>query len=203
MLSILKVYFGTFISPFGIYEREGRSISIDESILVSWIIEIIHSMMNFVLFLILTLAYEHTALNLAKKVFPTLLNDLILKMGLWGGYFNLTMVLFSLIVFPFYAYVTFEVWHFFYKRLLSIFSKDADLGPLSREVVARGLCSGPIKLIPLVGGVISRVYFLILMYGALRKRVGLDSSAALFVICFPLVFFGLLIATIAIYIFSN
>ena len=161
-----------------------KPLSLEESVSVSWIFEILGALY----YIVSIYAVVYSGKNVHGFLFLS-------NVALVGA--TLAWILF----FPFFTWIYVKVWMFLINFFARIYGIEGDIKQAIAEVMSSSLSSNFLMVIPFFGDAIRRPGQMILIFAGLRRNIGMTTIQSVFVLIAPALIVFLFLVTMVSYLF--
>jgi hypothetical protein len=170
------------IIPFSISEEKYNLIQLkrEEVICFSWIMEIISA-----IYTILSINLGISALNYFNS--GSSINSWIASELYYSGQVTtIAYTLLTIVLFPVTAWIYIKVWEMIVVFFMKLFEYDEldEYGAI--DVVTSTLSSNILLIVPLFGGVLAKLYQLLLFFAGLKSNLGMNTQQSILVLMAPI-----------------
>jgi hypothetical protein len=198
MLESLKLYFTTFVNPWG-EQAQGRKISYIEVLGISWALHLIYTFYSvFAVFLGIK-SYEY--FSSSEDFSHLILNSFSFSFQKMGLFVQLATV----ILYPVFFHFTYKFWIYLLKFYEQVFDMNDDITESSADIVNAMYTSNIFLLIPIAGSLCSSLAQIFLLYRGVIRKLNFTKTQGFLVLMTPffLIFiFAILIVSYVFFLFS-
>lgn len=173
-------YFKSLISPYRYHSELGDdSISIADSVLISWIFAIINGIFRILLINIVLVTLSSYAIG------PEATASLLNKDANIGYYLLILSSVLDIIFFPLFTLFIIQFWTFLIGSFAKFLKVEDDIDLKVERVVTSSLSSNAFMTIPIFGSIIQKVSSLVLLFIGMKSQLNFSSAVSVCVLLTP------------------
>ncbi len=192
-LSLIEDFIYCFLHPYriheywrhriplpGIHHTRDITLTIGESLAISWMFAIIKAIIQVLFIYILAIFFR----NFILSSFP--IAEMYQVSGLLSPYyiFVISLIL-DIIFFPVMTFIMAQFWMWlikFYGKYLD----ESESEKKAEEIITVALTTHVFYLVPIIGEFLQKIFFMFYIYAGLRKNLGANRVVSLLIIFTPI-----------------